>query len=50
MLTRAQYGWDWCVHLKALSKANPVAAARFSKIGQPMMFGKDIFLSNAGPV
>jgi hypothetical protein len=40
-----QAAWDW-----ALSKASTIAAARFAKIGQPMVFGQDIFLSNAGPV
>jgi len=38
-----QAAWDW-----AMGKAT-VATSRFAKIGQPMVFGKDIFLSNAGP-
>ena len=37
--------WAW-----ALGEAGPVAAQRFAKIGQPMAFGQDIYLGNAGPV
>lgn len=39
-----QAAWDW-----AMSAASPAAQRRFGQIGQPMKFGKDIFLSNAGP-
>jgi hypothetical protein len=31
-------------------KASAAARDRFKSIGQPMVFGQDIFLSNAGPV
>mmetsp|Transcript_29902 Transcript_29902/g.58622 ORF Transcript_29902/g.58622 Transcript_29902/m.58622 type:complete len:533 (-) Transcript_29902:194-1792(-) len=34
----------------ALKNAGPKALARFEKIGEPLDFGDDIFLGNAGPV
>ena len=42
VINNASYQW-------ALKHASPTAAARFTKIGQPLVMGQDIFLSNAGP-
>jgi hypothetical protein len=41
-INNASYQW-------ALQKASPKALERFQKIGEPLVMGKDIFLSNAGP-
>ena len=35
---------------RALENASPVARARYQKIGQPLVMGKDIFNGNAGPL
>lgn len=40
-----QAAWDW-----AMAHASAAASSRFANIGQPMKFGADIFLGNAGPV
>lgn len=40
-----EQSWAW-----AMKTASSTAASRFAKLGQPMKFGKDIFLGNAGPV
>ena len=39
-----QASYDW-----ALKNAGTKAKARYTKIGEPLVMGKDIFLSNAGP-
>ena len=41
-INNASYQW-------ALAHAGDKARARFEAIGEPMVMGKDIFLSNAGP-
>jgi hypothetical protein len=41
-INNASYQW-------ALAHAGDKAKARFASIGEPMVMGKDIFLSNAGP-
>ena len=41
-INNASYQW-------ALEHAGTKARARFEKIGEPLIMGKDIFLSNAGP-
>jgi hypothetical protein len=42
-INRLSYQW-------ALDHAGPKALARFKAIGEPLDFGDDIFLGNAGPV